>query len=94
MRRALLLVILVVAGCASAPGGPAATIGKVRAWWQEICGLGDSTLAVAQHAAEVATADAGTTLDAAQSSGGEADASAAAAPDASAPEASTAGGLE
>lgn len=109
MRRALPLVLLVAVGCASAPGGPAATIGKVRAWWQEICGLGDSALGVAEHAAEVATADAGVNETGVSvnnapsnvnSSGGEADASVAAvgdAPqpaDASAPEASTAGGLE
>lgn len=62
MRRALLLVILVVAGCASVPGGPAATIGKVRAWWQEICGLGDSALGVAEHAAR-AGIDAGPVAD-------------------------------
>jgi hypothetical protein len=62
VRRALLLVLLVVAGCASAPGGPAATIGKVRAWWQEICGLGDSALGVAEHAAR-AGIDAGPVAD-------------------------------
>ena len=62
MRRALLLVLLVAVGCASAPGGPAATIGKVRAWWQEICGLGDSALGVAEHAAR-AGIDAGVNTD-------------------------------
>ena len=68
MTSRRLLLCLLLAGCASAPGGPAATIGKVRAWWQEICGLGDSALGVAEHAARTGI-DAGPAVDASVDSG-------------------------
>lgn len=57
---ALALLLLTLAGCASMPDAPGATIGKVRGWWNAVCGAGDQALQLAERtAAALPPSDAG-----------------------------------
>lgn len=45
----VLALSLAVAGCASMPDAPGASISKVRAWWTSICSSGDQALQLAER---------------------------------------------
>ncbi len=45
----VLALSLAVAGCASMPDAPGASISKVRAWWTSICSSGDQALSLAER---------------------------------------------
>lgn len=71
---ALALLLLTLAGCASMPDAPGATIGKVRGWWNAVCGAGDQALQLAERtAAALPPSDAGPpTADASPGAPGDA----------------------
>jgi CheY-like chemotaxis protein len=57
---ALALLLLSLAGCATMPDAPGATLGKVRGWWNAVCGAGDQALQLAERtAAALPSSDAG-----------------------------------
>ena len=72
---ALALLLLTLAGCASMPDAPGATIGRVRGWWNAVCGAGDQALQLAERtAAALPPIDAGPSPTADASPGALADA--------------------
>ena len=56
---ALALLLLSLAGCASMPDAPGATLGKVRGWWNAVCSTGDQALQLAERTAALPSSDAG-----------------------------------